>query len=1300
MKYFYLYKYFLYILLSIFLITCNPSYKNNDYIFRCGADELENAPISAKNIFPIENSNYNYKRNLDNVDQDGFKEFKIYLDLLNFDYEVELYNLQDKKDLFKQGMEKAINTLKSLLKVKPSQKDYYFTDEQIISLSIQKWDNSKIGNNAKSEEKGFFENDIDLYIFARFGNNSEMGESTLASAGARFLDQDTGRPLIGVVNINKDVDYSKTNSQQYFEGIIIHEFTHILGFSNHFFKDIFKNILIKEDEFGIQRAYINSSKVLQVAKKYFNCDSIEGVELEEFGGEGTVGSHWEARILLGEYMNGVVYTPEQVISEFTLALLEDSGYYKPNYYTGGLMQFGKNKGCNFLKKKCIDNGKVDSKFTNEFFDYIYSDLGNYDTSCSSGRQSRAYHIFFKYNSVPEKYQYFSNDFQKGGWQPADYCPISVQNNNEGNNGYYIGHCSQKGSGEYGSMIQYIINENNIRNYKSGEILGKTGEKLSENSFCVLSSLISLDVEDHNLYSNTIRAVCYQMHCSDRSLTIQINNDYIVCPRAGGKISALNYEGYLSCPDYNLICSGTVLCNDMFDCVEKKSLLKDVTYDYEVKTTQDLSIIEEEEISLDSYELSTNGKCPQYCSQCNESGQCIKCKNEYGIVEINELNKNGLNKRECNLLTELNIGYYKIGEIYYKCTLENCQQCISKNECKTCELGYTVNNNICISTIKQCINYEEDTKCKECANGYELIENGNKCILENCLELNEDDTCKTCKDNYRLSNNKCYKKIDNCNEYEIDEKCKKCEDGYAFKENDRLNCKNKIDFLEYYSKDNELSYFKCDGEEEEEIERIRNCKKCEYEDSNNKLKCNICQNNYIIKDDETSKCYYKEDYLSNNSYYLENEYHIKKCSSKINNCEKCEKQQDNEIICQKCKDNYFFIDEDYKNCWQSEQITPKDEFYYDSENKQYFSCEKHSIENCKKCDNSNYCKICIYGYALLDEDKTFCKKIDEIGNDYTKDDDQGLFYKKCNNYIINCNTCQSKDKCLSCIAPYVLYYDQKNCLDNNNLNYYKNSSDNLYYPCRNIIKNCEECQSESQCEKCEEGFKLVNNKCFLIIEKCEIYDENNGNCNNCINGYEVEIIEDKTNCKIKYSNCIQVNDEGKCTKCENNYILLDDKLCYKIIEKCEIYNYENCQKCKEGYAFEEDERKICKNKDEFEEYYSKDGISYLKCDGVGEGRIQNCKKCDYENNANELICVECKDDYLLIDEEKNICYLKEQYINNKRYFLKDSFHLRTCSKKINKCEECEKINENIICEKCEDDYSLVNENNEKKMYENR
>ena len=75
--------------------------------------------------------------------------------------------------------------------------------------------------------------------------------------------------------------------------------------------------------------------------------------MEEYGGSGTVGSHWEAKILLGDYMNGVIYTNEQVISEFTLALLEDTGFYKANYYTGGLMRYGKHKGCSFVKKVAL-----------------------------------------------------------------------------------------------------------------------------------------------------------------------------------------------------------------------------------------------------------------------------------------------------------------------------------------------------------------------------------------------------------------------------------------------------------------------------------------------------------------------------------------------------------------------------------------------------------------------------------------------------------------------------------------------------------------------------------------------------------------------------------------------------------------------------------------------------------------------------------------------------------------------------------------------------------------------------------
>ena len=43
-------------------------------------------------------------------------------------------------------------------------------------------------------------------------------------------------------------------------------------------------------------------------------------------------------------MSKIAYTEEEVISEFTLAYLEDTQFYKAKYYTGGLMKYGKGKG--------------------------------------------------------------------------------------------------------------------------------------------------------------------------------------------------------------------------------------------------------------------------------------------------------------------------------------------------------------------------------------------------------------------------------------------------------------------------------------------------------------------------------------------------------------------------------------------------------------------------------------------------------------------------------------------------------------------------------------------------------------------------------------------------------------------------------------------------------------------------------------------------------------------------------------------------------------------------------------------
>jgi len=65
---------------------------------------------------------------------------------------------------------------------------------------------------------------------------------------------------------------------------------------------------------------IVTPKVVNAARKHFGCNNLEGVELEDQGGEGSKNSHWESRVMLGDFMIAQSYD-ENVISEITLALM-------------------------------------------------------------------------------------------------------------------------------------------------------------------------------------------------------------------------------------------------------------------------------------------------------------------------------------------------------------------------------------------------------------------------------------------------------------------------------------------------------------------------------------------------------------------------------------------------------------------------------------------------------------------------------------------------------------------------------------------------------------------------------------------------------------------------------------------------------------------------------------------------------------------------------------------------------------------------------------------------------------------
>jgi hypothetical protein len=66
---------------------------------------------------------------------------------------------------------------------------------------------------------------------------------------------------------------------------------------------------------------LTTPHVKEFARNHFGCNTLNGVELEDGGGSGTQGSHWEQRLALNELMAGVQLWGV-TLSNMTLALLQ------------------------------------------------------------------------------------------------------------------------------------------------------------------------------------------------------------------------------------------------------------------------------------------------------------------------------------------------------------------------------------------------------------------------------------------------------------------------------------------------------------------------------------------------------------------------------------------------------------------------------------------------------------------------------------------------------------------------------------------------------------------------------------------------------------------------------------------------------------------------------------------------------------------------------------------------------------------------------------------------------------------
>jgi len=266
------------------------------------------------------------------------------------------------------------------------------------------------------------------------------------------------------------------------QAIALHEITHAFGFSASQFGDFWDgSSKIPLDQVFVNNALI-TPLVLAQAKRHFGCNSVTALAMEDQGGQGTASSHWEKQTMNGEYMIGE-YSIFPSVSNFTLSLFKDSGWYEVDFTYAQDFQWGYNQGCGFLSScdnwnyGCTENAVV----------------------CTVDRISQGICI----NNPPDQLM-------------ASNCRYTKPYSNE--------------------VCLYPQYESSVHQY--------LGETWSLNSLCFSGNIVRVDGAGDGGES-ILR--CLEYFCrSPTQMTLKIDNIYYDCPY-GSTINADRYSGSVTCP---------------------------------------------------------------------------------------------------------------------------------------------------------------------------------------------------------------------------------------------------------------------------------------------------------------------------------------------------------------------------------------------------------------------------------------------------------------------------------------------------------------------------------------------------------------------------------------------------------------------------------------------------------------------------------------------------------------------------------------------------------------------------------
>jgi len=284
------------------------------------------------------------------------------------------------------------------------------------------------GVSASLQPQGVSNADLVLYVSANSNSCSQSNNKVLASAFSCQWDQ-FERPIAGTMDfclnaIELDADHpvvtglssntlspKEEKALQLAVGTSVHELAHVLGITssdmlyyydsktglprtpNPKIKDVTcmngvkkqmwvpdeTTLMEKYNQQGVRTFEVTTPTVRQVARNQFNCQRLSGAALENRPtNDDCFGSHWDERYFFTERMSAAQHGVSQILSSLTLGLLQDSGWYKPDFSVAKNSPFGYGAGCQFVEEPCIVYGEIQTYGADSFCNVTYSvESGNF-----------------------------------------------------------------------------------------------------------------------------------------------------------------------------------------------------------------------------------------------------------------------------------------------------------------------------------------------------------------------------------------------------------------------------------------------------------------------------------------------------------------------------------------------------------------------------------------------------------------------------------------------------------------------------------------------------------------------------------------------------------------------------------------------------------------------------------------------------------------------------------------------------------------------------------------------------------